>query len=157
MPLVGYNSIIFFPSHITKTLSSDELEAVIAHELEHLRSKDFFIKVFCQMIAALAWWIPLKSWMKTIEQEIELACDHGTAKYGAQFESLASAMLKLVKEPSKQWMEEVCYFTDHRNPVLVRIQVLLGISPTKQKNLLWSTGIGLAIGFVILFGCIKYL
>ncbi len=157
MPLVGYNSTIFIPSPITKILSPNELEAVIAHELEHLRSKDFFIKVFCQMITALAWWIPLKSWLKTIEQEIELACDHGTAKYGAQFESLASAMLKLVKEPSKQPMEEVCYFTDHRNPVLIRIQVLLGISPRKQKNLLRSTGIGVAIGIAILFGCIKYL
>lgn len=158
IPLTGYNRTIFIPAHIVQTLPLEELEAVIVHELEHVRFRDFFFKTFCQIMGALAWWIPLKSWMKTTEQELELACDEGTAKYHIKPHLLASAMVKLAKDAyNNPYRKEICYFTDQKKTILVRIQQLLGLSPKQQKKLFWITGAWLIGGGIILFMCIQFL
>jgi beta-lactamase regulating signal transducer with metallopeptidase domain len=157
MPMTAYHSAIFIPSKIKETLSEGELEAVIAHELEHVRYKDPVFKVFSQTIATLIWWVPTQSWLKKMEQDQELGCDEGTAKYSCNEEFLASAIVKMSRKSRDSGNEQLCYLTEKTHPSLLRIQVLLGLLPSKQKSLLTSGLIGSAIGASVLFVCMMWL
>jgi len=157
MPMTAYKPIIYIPAHLDQMLSQEEFEAVIAHELEHIRNKDVFFKTCCQFIATLAWWIPTESWLQRLDHDIELASDQGAAKYKACHHSLASAMVKLAKENRNQSLDEMCYLAKQSNPVLERVQTLLGLSSKPTKSLLWGGLIGVVVSAIVLSICAMWL
>jgi beta-lactamase regulating signal transducer with metallopeptidase domain len=85
MPMTAYKNLIYIPANLDQTLSQEEFEAVIAHELEHIRNKDVFFKTVCQFIVTLAWWIPTQSRLQRLDHDIELSCDQGAAKYKTRY------------------------------------------------------------------------
>lgn len=76
VPFAGFGNRIVIPAHLLKILSQAEYEAIISHELEHIIWKDGITRAFCQIIASIFWWIPIKNWLLGLVHEQELACDH---------------------------------------------------------------------------------
>lgn len=89
----GRNTVLI-PSKIVRKLTQDEFDAIMAHEIEHLKTHDPTLKLVCYLLSALFWWIPTGWWLKKIEEEQESACDTAIFKYGIDQSSICSALLK---------------------------------------------------------------
>lgn len=116
---------ICFPSQLIDKLSQDEFEAIIAHELDHLRWYDGVVRVLCHLACILFWWVPTGWWMKRMEYTQETACDAKISKFNIAKLDLASAILKTAKATRRPTVPilSTCFIQDHS--VLKRLQPLL--------------------------------
>ena len=74
--IVGHrHPSIFIPRALFETLTLQEFEAIIAHELSHLEQGDLMINAFLFWISHLFWWIPSGSIKRKLELAQEMSCD----------------------------------------------------------------------------------
>jgi beta-lactamase regulating signal transducer with metallopeptidase domain len=75
--VVGYlHPMILLPASVVTGLTSSQLEAVLAHELAHVRRHDWLINAFQIMIETLLFYHPAVWWLSSrIRRERELCCD----------------------------------------------------------------------------------
>lgn len=85
---------VLFPKGLSEQLSQEEYEAVIAHEIEHIRWYDSIMKLGIYIIHTLFWWIPKKWLVRKLELNQELACDKSSVKYLIDPMHLAMAIQK---------------------------------------------------------------
>ncbi len=154
VPMAAYRNRIIIPQSAFLDLSEQELEVVIAHELEHLKNKDLFTRVFTQLISTFFWWLPLTRWLQRIEHEQEMACDQDALKYGFQPESIASALFKVAKQT--KIVRTHCYFAGHPNPTMARIQHLLGLYSAEQNCITGINFFGVCMGVFLITACIAW-
>lgn len=74
--------------------SKREYEAVLAHEIEHIRYKDNLMRLILTTIQTLFFWIPTNWLANLIEEGQEIGCDLTCKKYGIDPIYLASAISK---------------------------------------------------------------
>lgn len=133
IPFAANLHYIFMPKNLVSELSQEEFESVIVHELEHLRWKDPILKMACDLLCALFWWLPSAWWLKRLELEQEDACDAEVSKYGIDVSALASAMIKVIKQakyPNYRFAA-IASFDSPKNSHIRRIENILNI---KNKN-----------------------
>jgi beta-lactamase regulating signal transducer with metallopeptidase domain/uncharacterized protein YnzC (UPF0291/DUF896 family) len=71
-----FRPIVFLPATALTGLSQDQLQAVIAHELAHIRRFDSFVNVFQVCVETLLFYHPAVWWLnKRIRAEREHCCD----------------------------------------------------------------------------------
>lgn len=151
-PMAVYSRTILIPKNLVEQLPQDEFEAVLSHELEHLRWKDPILKLICQIGSTLFWWVPTRWWFKRVEQDQEMAADASVQRYHLNETALASALVKIAREYRSKL---ICAFAAGKNSVLLlRLKIALDPSATAfQNNLLRRACIGVAAGFLILISC----
>jgi len=98
VPLViGYlKPLVLFPIAMVNQLDEDQVEAILIHELSHIRRNDFFLNLIKTAIETLLFFNPFV-WMagKFIHIEREHACDDLVLKLTGQPLNYAHALLKL--------------------------------------------------------------
>jgi beta-lactamase regulating signal transducer with metallopeptidase domain len=152
IPLATYLKTIVIPSHL-KNLSDEELEAVIAHEYEHVLWKDPQAKFLINIFSAVFWWIPTQYWIDKIEEDQEMSCDQGIQKYHLIEENLASAIVKIASGIKDRKLMNTCYLTQKGSQILKRVRILMK-SNSKEKFSILSlaiTSTGLLIAALCLF------
>lgn len=119
-----FSPIIYIPSYFVESLTRREYEAVIAHEIEHIRHRDIFVRLILNMITSIFWWIPTKWLRNRIEAGQEMSCDCYCRKCGVDAVDLASAIYKSAKhmqgKPAHIFAD---YLAQHRT--LERIKMLM--------------------------------
>lgn len=140
-PCCTLGRYILLPQKLAQELSNDEYEAVIAHEFEHLRWKDSWIKLFCEYVCAVVWWIPTKWWLQKLENDLEMACDFNIKNYGLDHHSLARAIYKvIIYVKYKDRSNLACsYLVSKRKTTLHRLQLLLKNNTPQSRFLLIGT------------------
>jgi beta-lactamase regulating signal transducer with metallopeptidase domain len=144
-PIATYNNIIVIPTEIIKKIPEDEYEAILAHELEHIRWKDPLFRSINQLVAAFFWWVPTKSWFKKMILEQEMACDQSILNYELKADSLASALIKFSRI-SKSKNYDACMLVD--NDPIIRLKTILGLKANQKsymKLILAGVGMGSAL------------
>ena len=152
IPMASYPDAIIIPNKILGMLSQEECEAVIAHELEHIKCQDPMMRLFYHLVAAVFWWVPTGFLMKKIENDQEMACDRSVLRYGIRGESIASALVKVAKHAKASPV--FCYFTHQAHPLRIRLEAALGICSTVEENIFQLSIPGIALGLLILFTCV---
>lgn len=99
---------IVIPEHIVAKCTKEELNAIQAHEQEHMRWKDPQVRLIVDLIAALFWWVPVGGWIKALEQDQEMACDEGALQRGIDPTVYASALLKVAKDAKTKGTPSLC-------------------------------------------------
>jgi uncharacterized protein (TIGR02246 family) len=67
---------LLFPERLLDTLDRDQLQAVLVHELAHVRRKDYLVRWFEILVRGLFWWNPLVWWAsRQLRQAEEQCCD----------------------------------------------------------------------------------
>lgn len=126
-----FHKRIIFPKDLAHNLSQEEFEAVVAHELEHLRWNDCTVRLFKHFVCSFFWWIPTKWCLTNLEQSQEQACDSQINTYKLSREALASAIVKAIKHAKgRSCLPVVCLI--NRNGALARIQSIL-TEPKKPR------------------------
>jgi len=71
-----FRPVVFFPATVLTGLSEEQLQAVIAHELAHIKRLDAFVNVFEVVVETLLFYHPAVWWLnKRIRAEREHCCD----------------------------------------------------------------------------------
>ena len=87
--------VLLWPRGLSERLDDDEIEAIVTHELTHVKRRDNLTAAIHMMVEALFWFHPLVWWMEArLVEERELACDEAVLQLGGRPESYAEGLLK---------------------------------------------------------------
>jgi beta-lactamase regulating signal transducer with metallopeptidase domain len=158
IPFAANLHYILFPKNLIEELSQNEFEAVVVHELEHLRWKDPVLKMLCGFICSLFWWLPSSWWLKRLEEEQEQACDAEMDRYGIDILALASAMVKVVKKAKylKCPFSAICPFDSPKRSHVKRLENLLNSSQSHKRQYTGYSITGVfmcALTFICFWAC----
>jgi uncharacterized protein (TIGR03435 family) len=93
-----FHPILLLPERIIERLTPSQLEAVLAHELCHIRRRDNLCASLHMMVEALFWFHPLVWWIGArLVEERERACDEEVLRLGNQASVYADAILHVCK------------------------------------------------------------
>lgn len=137
IPFAANARYILLPQNMMKELSHEELEAVIAHELQHLRWKDPLCKLVCSIVCSLCWWIPTEWWLKRLIAEQEQASDAGIYHYGIDNYALATAVTKILYKAKNPEFDTtaICLLGSSKSTHLSRLKhILNGDAGTLNKS-----------------------
>jgi beta-lactamase regulating signal transducer with metallopeptidase domain len=97
--LVGiWRPVILLPEGIAERLSPKEMDAVMAHELCHLRRRDNLLAAVHLLVEALFWFHPLVWWLGSrLGEEREHACDESVLAAGNPPLVYAEGILKVCR------------------------------------------------------------
>lgn len=102
---------IVFPKIFLRNLPQDEYEAILGHELEHIRWRDGFVKQILSFSREILWWIPTHKLFQMLEHNVELSCDRAIYKYGIDPIDLAKALLKTGRLKKENKLPALCQFS----------------------------------------------
>jgi len=97
--VVGFlRPILLVPRGIAERLTPSQLEAVLAHELCHVRRRDNLTSAIHMTVEAVFWFHPLVWWIGArLMEERERACDEGVLSLGSDPRVYAEAILNVCK------------------------------------------------------------
>jgi bla regulator protein blaR1 len=93
-----FRPILLLPAGIVERLKPRQLEAVLAHELCHVRRRDNLTSAIHMMVEAVFWFHPLVWWIGArLVEERERACDEAVLSLGSAPHDYAEGILKVCK------------------------------------------------------------
>jgi beta-lactamase regulating signal transducer with metallopeptidase domain len=124
--------VILLPFALVFQLSPAHLEAVIAHELAHVKRNDYLSNLLLSTLEVLFFFHPCYWWMsQTVKELRENAADELALKAGISATDLANALAEVLQFASKPPPELSLAAGKKRNPTLLRIKRMLGY-PTEN-------------------------
>ena len=123
--VVGWlRPVILVPAASLLNLSADQLEAVLAHELAHVRRYDYLANLLQRVVETLLFYQPAVWWISTrIRTERELCCDDVAVELCGDPVGYARALVQL--ERTRLSAPELA-LSSTAGPVLFRVQRLVG-------------------------------
>lgn len=146
-----FSSIIYIPKSLSQNLSRKEYEAVLVHEIEHVRYKDNLVRLILDFIGAIFWWVPTQWLRNRIEEGQEVGCDLQCKKYGINPPDLASAICKSARYST---VTPKHIFVHHltKSRIVKRMYILLETPSRRFKKIHFIfTCLSLSIAFLIIF------
>jgi bla regulator protein blaR1 len=90
--------VILLPLAAVNHLSTQQIEAVLLHELSHIKRYDYFINLLTRLIQTVLYFNPfVKSFIKIFETEREKSCDETVMQFQYEPHGYASALVALEK------------------------------------------------------------
>ena len=87
--------LLIWPAGISQHLQDAHVEAILAHEAQHVRRRDNLAAAMHMVVEALFWFHPLVWWLGTrLVEERERACDEAVLRLGNPPEIYAESILK---------------------------------------------------------------
>jgi beta-lactamase regulating signal transducer with metallopeptidase domain len=141
---VGYlRPMVLLPAAMVTQMQPEMLEAVIAHELAHIRRYDLWVNLIQRVTETLLFYHPAVWWLSNcIRRERELCCDELAVKatgrrltYATTLESVGRAKV-MAKQPIL-----AAGLGQDKKPTLSRVRHILGLKPTKRNCPFWLAGV----------------
>jgi len=145
--VVGWiRPVVLLPSATVLGLTPEQLEAVLAHELAHIRRHDYVVNLAQNLVETLLFYHPAVWWVSArIRHERELCCDDLAVRSCGNALCYARALTQL--ERLRLSAPDLA-MAGTGGPLLYRIQRLIGLrtqecGPSKLSGIL-ALGLGLA-------------
>jgi bla regulator protein blaR1 len=88
--------VLLLPAGISERLSDAQLEAIVAHELCHVRRRDNLAAAIHMLVEGVFWFHPLVWWIGArMVDERERACDEEVLRLGSEPQDYAEGILKV--------------------------------------------------------------
>jgi uncharacterized protein (TIGR03435 family) len=88
--------VLVWPEGISEHLENEHLEAILAHELWHVRRRDNLAAAIHMVVEAIFWFHPLVWWLGSrLVDERERACDEEVVELGSERRLYAESILKV--------------------------------------------------------------
>jgi uncharacterized protein (TIGR03435 family) len=88
--------VLVWPPRIAEHLADTHIEAILAHELAHVRRRDNLAAASHMLVQALFWFHPLVWWIGSrLVDERERACDEAVVRLGSEPQTYAESILKI--------------------------------------------------------------
>jgi bla regulator protein BlaR1 len=93
-----FRPVLLLPEGILDRLTGAQLEAILAHEMCHVRRRDNLTFALHMLVETLFWFHPLVWWIQgRLVEERELACDEAVLKSGNEAEAYAEGILNVCR------------------------------------------------------------
>jgi bla regulator protein blaR1 len=93
-----FRPTLIWPDGISAHLDDGQLQAILAHELWHVRRRDNLAAVLQMLVEAVFWFHPLVWWIGArLMEERERACDEEVVRLGNEAEVYAASILNACK------------------------------------------------------------
>jgi beta-lactamase regulating signal transducer with metallopeptidase domain len=142
--------VILLPLCVMNNLSTEQVNAILVHELAHIKRNDYLMNFIQSIIALLLFFNPFIVLLgKAAKKERENCCDDSVLNY--QFNGLEYARaLLLLEEQRKQHLSLILSATNNKKILLQRIKRIVTAS-TSRPDISFSKKIKLAFtGFIFL-------
>jgi uncharacterized protein (TIGR03435 family) len=151
--------ILLWPEGLSHRLDDAQIEAIMAHEIEHVRRYDNLTSAIHSLVEALFWFHPIVSWMSTrLSEERERACDERVLEENARPEAYAESILKVCAfctEPTNACVSGVSGADLKQRILRIMAQRSGAALSIGRKCLLFAAGtllVGAPVGFGVLHG-----
>ncbi len=134
--VVGWlKPIVLMPIAAINNLSTQQVEAILAHELSHIARHDFVLNILQSTVEALFYFNPAVWWISArIRTERENCCDDMAVALCGNSIAYAKALVSL-QEMHQARPVLALSFSKNKNQLLLRIQRILQ-SPDKKSNVM---------------------
>ncbi len=141
---VGYlRPMVLLPAAMVTQMQPEMLEAVIAHELAHIRRLDLWVNLAQRVTETLLFYHPAVWWLSNcLRSERELCCDELAVKatgeritYATTLESVGRSRF-MAKPPIL-----ATGLGQNNKPTLGRVRHILGLRPTQRNCPFWLAGV----------------
>ena len=124
--------IILIPVAALNNLNVQQVEAVLLHELSHIRRHDYLLNLLLTLVHVFLYFNPfVKLFIRRIEMERENCCDEMVLQFEYDKLSYATALLELEKQSRTP---ELAMAAANKNHLLSRIEKIVGIQKKKTFN-----------------------
>ncbi len=153
--VIGYlKPIILMPLGLCAQLSTAELEAILAHEIAHVKRNDYLINLIQTLIDVLYFFNPaLRYISESLRAERENCCDATAAKYCGGHLYIAKALVQ-VATFSQQNKLAMAFGRNKKNGLTNRIHTLLGLR--QQAAMDWKSTVFFLFAFVSAFLYVQF-
>jgi hypothetical protein len=143
--VVGYmRPVILLPASVITGLAPAYLDAVLAHELAHVRRHDYLVNALQSLVETLLFYHPVVWWCsRQIRIEREHCCDDMVVEAGGDRVRYAAALAQLEE---LRGLQPMLSLNATGGRLVDRIRRLLGESPMKERrSTTWTIGAALAV------------
>jgi uncharacterized protein (TIGR03435 family) len=146
--------VLYLPEGITDHLDDAQLDAILVHELTHIRRRDNLTAVLHMLVEAVFWFHPLVWWMGTrLVEERERACDEEVIRQGSDPEIYAESILKICRHYLESPLVCVAGVTGsdlrRRIEVIMASRVVSRLNFAKKSVLAFAAAAALALPLLI--------
>ncbi|HEX6193189.1 MAG TPA: M56 family metallopeptidase [Chitinophagaceae bacterium] len=129
---IGYlKPVILVPLAAINHLSTRQMEAVLLHELAHIRRYDYFINLLIKFIQSILYFNPfVKAFVSIVEREREKSCDEMVIQFEYDPHGYATALLTLQQADNFPKPLAVAA-SGKKNDLLHRIEWIMGVREKK--------------------------
>lgn len=147
-----WRPVVLVPAALVSGMPPQLLEALLAHELAHIRRHDYLVNLFQNMIETLLFYHPAVWWIsRRIRVERELIADSIAARQLGEPRRLALALSELEK---LQFSHHHLAQAANGGDLMQRIKQLLHPTHTERQSPNWKAAIPvLALSIAGLVGC----
>jgi len=136
--------IVLVPAGALAGLPAAQIEALLLHELAHIRRHDYLVHILQFALEAVFFYHPAVWWISShMRAERELCCDEIAVSAGAEAVAYARALAEL---DSARWIQPTV-MAAHGGSLADRIARLLGQPSTSRRA---SCGPGTVLGLLLL-------
>lgn len=133
---IGYlKPVILLPVAAINQLTPQQIEAVLLHELSHIRRLDYLTNLLIRMVQTVLYFNPfVKAFVRIIEFEREKSCDEMVVQFQYEPYGYASALLELEKAAHPTCSKNLVVAAaagGKKNQLLSRVESILGIQKKK--------------------------
>ena len=129
--------VILVPAGALTGLSAHQLEAILAHELAHVRRHDYLVNVLQAVVETLLFYHPAVWWVSAqVRREREDCCDDEAAAATGGAVAYARALAAL--EELRGYSPPQPALAASGSPLLRRVRRLLGLAPPRPPRRTWS-------------------
>jgi bla regulator protein BlaR1 len=149
--------VLIWPEGISEHLEDAHLEAILAHEVWHVRRRDNLAAAIHMLVEALFWFHPLVWWLGArLLEERERACDEEVVAMGGERQVYAESILKVCEFCVGSPLACVSGVTGSdlkKRMVYIMTERMAGKLDFGRKLLLGTAG-GLALALPLVFGLV---
>ncbi len=142
--------VILLPVAVLNNLSVQQVEAILLHELSHIKRYDYLVNLITSMIGTMLYFNPfVKLFTNVIDEERENCCDELVLQFDYDTASYASALLTLEQLSSSQ--QGLTMAATGKNPLLKRIEKMAGMENKNHLSFRQLAGLLTALLFILAF------
>jgi uncharacterized protein (TIGR03435 family) len=150
--------VLLWPSAISDSLSDEQIEAILAHEISHIRRRDNLTAALHMGVEAVFWFHPLVWWVGArLVDERERACDEDVIRRGSEPQVYAESILTTCRFSIESSLACVAGVTgaDLKKRIEAIMKNHAGNALGRGKRLLLATTIVAAIAWPVAIGVMQ--
>lgn len=143
MVLGAFRPVVLVPVSLVTGLPPQQWEAILAHELAHIRRYDFLMNLVQVVIETLLFYHPALWWLsRRVRIERELCCDDVATQYCGTPAILAEALVAIETSRAASPLAVAAVGPAGRHSTVHRVRRLLGLSEFgNRRSTTWLAGV----------------
>lgn len=135
-----WKPVILIPTSLLLQISPAQLEAIISHELAHIKRLDYLFNMIQRYLEVIYFFHPAFWWVNAeIRKYREMACDELALDHGTEPKTLAYGLANVLNHAKNNSPELALAAAKKDHPTLMRIKKIMGIqSDYSQPTILTS-------------------